>query len=121
MRTFRVNVAVPLPARPDVDDDCVRRRSARVVTVPHAATLLLAVCGSDVVVEIFAVLQICVPSPSDEGRCTTSVKASAAPTANDDFAQLIEPVLPAAGVVQVQPDGTVSDLNVALDGNESVS
>jgi len=57
-RTVMVNVAVPFPARPAVDDDCVRRRSARVVTVPHAEALLLAVCGSDVVVEMFAVLQI---------------------------------------------------------------
>src|SRR5690349_11579301 len=115
-----MNVAVPLPGFPVVEGVCVTRRSARVVTVPQAVALLLAVCGSAVVVEIFAALQSCVPSAIDDGSCTTSVKASAAFTARDDFEQLMDPVAPTAGLVHVQPDGLVRDLNVAPAGTGSL-
>src|SRR5207244_9372571 len=52
---------------------------------------------------------------------TTMVKVAVAPLASDAVVQVTVPVVPTAGVVQVQPAGLVIDWKVVCDGSRSVT
>ena len=73
---------------------------------------LFGVNESAVVVATLTVLEITVPSVTDVlTRMTTENEADAL-IPNEGAEQLIEPVPPTAGVMHVQPAGTLIDLKV---------
>jgi hypothetical protein len=82
--------------------------------------LLLAVLGSLVVAdtEEFAVIEAVVTVAA---TFTTTSMFAAEPEAMLDAVQLIVPVAPTAGVVQVQPAGEEIDANVVFVGTTSVN
>jgi hypothetical protein len=85
-----------------------------VVTVAE----LFAALGSAVALEIAAVLLMLAAAVLV--TLATRVKAADPPLANDKLVQLIVPVAPAAGVVQVHPAGDVRLAKVRPAGSVSV-
>ena len=81
---------------------------------------LLAEFGSVVVLEVVTVLLRVVPAAAPD-TCTTSVKLAVAATSRVAVLQWTVPVLPTAGVVQLQPAGAVSAWKVVLAGIVSSS
>lgn len=97
----------------------VTERSADAATVVVATPLLSAGLGSLVADAAVAVLLITLPAVTAASTCTTSVNA-ALPMANVAFVQETVPLLPSAGVVQLQPPGAASETNVVPLGKVSV-
>ena len=76
--------------------------------------VLFARYGSLGVGPIFAVLVITVPGGFVALACTTIGNVAVPPGANVAFVHVIVPVVPTAGVVQLQPDGVARETNVVL-------
>src|SRR5271169_5929032 len=94
-------------------------RSQAVFTLVVTVVLLLAELGSVVVAETVEVAVI-VGATTVDGTFTTTTMSAVAPTASVGSVQVTFPVLPTAGVVQVQPAGASTDRNVVLGGVASV-
>jgi hypothetical protein len=82
---------------------------------------LLAPFGSDVVEMTLALFEISVPLAVADGTASVSVKLAAAPFASTGVEQVIGPVPPAGGVMQFQPAGAASEVNVVFGGVVSLS
>jgi len=118
--TVRAKVTVPCPGEPTLVAVCVNARSAEVWTVPQVCEELLLSTGSRVAAEILAVLQSWLPFVTDGLKWTTSVKVvAAAPAPTVAIVHDIAPVIPTAGVVQIQPEGIASDTKVVPAGRVS--
>src|SRR5689334_15736519 len=76
---------------------------------------------SKVELDTVAVSVIREPGDAAASTVTTRVNTSLAPAASTGLPQFTDPVPPTAGVVQLQPAGEVSEVNVVLAGIESVS
>lgn len=110
LATTSVNVAVPLPALPDVKAVWLRARSARVRTVPHVWEVLLPGVGSDVVEVADAVLHSWLDSPAEGRSLMVRPNAAVALGASVAVVQVIPagPTVPTAGLVHVHPAGAVT-------------
>src|SRR5439155_6559440 len=86
-----------------------------------AMAVLLAGLGSKVEELTFAVLVSVLPARVLVLTRTTMVKVAVAPLTNDAVVQVTVPVVPTAGVGQVQPAGLVIDWKVLCDGSRSVT
>jgi hypothetical protein len=97
----------------------VTARSQATVTGVTTVVLLFAEVGSLVVAvtDEFAVIE---PAASVDGTFTTTTMSAVAFTPSVGSVQLTFPVLPTAGVVQVQPAGASTDSNVVFSGVASV-
>ena len=91
-----------------------------VATVAVAVAVLLLGLESGVGDAMLAVSVITVPEAVPEGTLRTTGKEAVAPAATVAAVQRIEPLVPAVGVLQLQPEGTTSELNVVLTGVDSV-
>jgi hypothetical protein len=87
------------------------------VTVVVAVAALLAGVGSEASLLPDTVFVI---EPETAVTFTTTVNDADAPLASDAIEQLIVPVPPTAGVVQLQPPGEVIDWNVTPEPIDSV-
>ena len=94
----------------------VTARSAETETVAFEVALLLPAFGSLVVEEKVAVFEMTVPFGVAALTASVSVNVALAPFASVAVVQVIVPVPPAAGVVQLQPPGEVSEVNVVFAG-----
>src|SRR5689334_3514893 len=97
----------------------VTARSQSTVIGVVTVVLLLAELGSPVVAvtEEFAVIEA---AATLEGTFTTTMMSAEVPDAMLGFVQFTFPVLPTAGVVQVQPTGAETEANVVFVGVASV-
>jgi hypothetical protein len=96
-------------------------RSHAELTLVTTTVPLLRPLGSDVVAETleFAVMEV--PIATVEGTFNTTTMSAAVPEAKlAESLQVIVPVPPTAGVVQVHPAGASTDWNVVLAGVTSV-
>jgi hypothetical protein len=91
-------------------------RSAETETVAFDVALLLPAFGSLVVEEKVAVFEIVVPFGVAALTASVSVNVAVAPFASVAVVQVIVPVPPPAGVVQLQPAGEESEVNVVFAG-----
>src|SRR5687767_12111423 len=66
-------------------------------------------------------LVITVPGGVSGSMLTTSVKTSSAPTGTLGLVQVTVPLVPTAGVLQVQPAGEASETKVVPPGNGSLN
>lgn len=85
-------------------------------TTTEAVAVLLVRLGTmldDVAVPVSAMF---VPDAVPALTCSTNVKPPVALSASVPTVQVIVPVAPTAGVVQVQPAGVVMDWNVVFGG-----
>src|SRR5829696_40711 len=87
--------------------------------VALAAEVLLPRLGSGVVLDTVAEFEMAELSGASWSTRATSVKTAVAPGAIVLAEQSIEPPLPTAGVVQIQPAGAVSERNVVNCGRMS--
>jgi len=96
----------------------LRMRSAEVatLTVVMAVAELFARFGSEVPETILATSTICVPLGVVAPTVTATVKVPFVPAAKTGFVQLMFPVAPTAGVVQVQPAAATMELKVVFAG-----
>jgi hypothetical protein len=97
----------------------IARSGAALITVVPAVPELFSGVASSVAEVMVTVLVYSVPAGVPEGTLVTSVKLAVAPAANDGRVQVTGPVVPTAGVVQVQPAGDTRLTNVRLPGNPS--
>ena len=101
--------------------------AGQVIVQAGAATVVIMVAelfdefGSDVLEDTFAVKVMVLPGGVLELTLTTTVNIALAPAARLGFVQVIDPVMPTAGVVQLHPGGALSDWNVVLDERVSES
>ena len=87
------------------------------MTVVVAVVALFAGVGSDASLLPFTVFDT---EPETAVTFTNTVNDADAPLASDANEQLIVPVPPAAGVVQLQPAGAMIDWNVTPEPIDSV-
>src|SRR5258708_6740738 len=95
--------------------------SAEAGTRVASVAVWLALMGSVVVVLTFAVLLIDDAFATLGLTVTTRTKVGAAPAAKLDRVEVMRPVPPTGGVVEVQPAGAVNDTKVVPAGTRSVS
>src|SRR5215470_14337465 len=84
-------------------------RSTAAATVVFVVVVLLEAPGSLVVDDTFDVAEITVPLAVDAFTFTVTLMLATEPGARLGFVQLIFPVPPTAGVVQVHPAGARTD------------
>ena len=94
-------------------------KSAAPETVVVAVPVSLPGFGSVVADETVALFVMTVPEATEAPTFTTSVNTEL-PTANEPLLQLIAPVLPTPGLVQLQPLGETSEMKVVPAGSVSV-
>ena len=124
-----VTVVVQVSGCPTITDlggaTVVTCRSATgisvVATVVVAPAELLEAFGSAVEDETEAVSAIVAAGDATSSTRTTRVNVATAADSSVVAAAEIVPVLPAAGVVAVQPAGAVNETNVVFAGTSSVS
>jgi hypothetical protein len=88
-------------------------------TVVLAVALSLPGLGSVVEDVTVAVFEITVPPATDALTLTTSGKVRLLPAVKVVIVQLMVPVPPTAGIIQVQPAGGVNEEKVVPEGNVS--
>jgi hypothetical protein len=94
----------------------VTARSHTTFTPVVTVVVLLALLGSEVLAETEDVAVI-VPIATLDGTLNTTTMSAEVPNARAELSvQLIVPVAPTAGVVQVQPLGGSTDRNVVFAG-----
>src|SRR5664279_2308949 len=99
------------------DAVCEMLRSAGADTVTELVAALLPLVLSKVVEVTLAVAEIVEPSVTPAFTVTTTVKAAVPALARfDPSVQVIVPVAPTAGLVQVQPAAGVTEEKVVLVG-----
>jgi len=91
-----------------------------VPTVTFVCVKLLLATGSFVSAAMRAVFVRMVPFATALLTLVMREKVAEAPAANEVATQETVPVAPTAGVVQLQPDGTVMDWNVVFAGTTEV-
>lgn len=102
------------------ESDFVIERSAEGATVVSWVTELFAEFASVVALEIEAVLEITVPPETPELTFTTNVNVAVC-NPRLPAVQLMAPVPPTEGLLQLQLPGGVRETNVVFAGTESES
>src|SRR5262249_51266435 len=108
-----------LCSRPALGTTCTPTFCRAALTV--AVAVLFAALGSGGVLDTVAVFMIAVSAGAPGFRFITKVNVPDRPALNVARVHVIAPVPPAAGVVQANPAGWVSDTNVVLAGTLSTS
>jgi hypothetical protein len=85
-------------------------------TTTVAMAVLLVRLGTILVAVALAVSAMFVPEAVPAFTCSTTVKLPVAFTARVPIVQVMTPAAPTAGLVQVQPPGTVMDWKLVLGG-----
>ncbi len=117
----KVQVALAEPATTVVLDVAVLLDGSALGSL--GGGVLLASCGSGVLLDMFPVLEIVVPSAVPKFTFITSVTFALAPAASDETVQVVvPPALFAAGKVQFQFASSIwPDKKVVLAGVASVN